>query len=190
MDNFLCKKGFILTPSPSDEEVMVPFFVQVRDKDIIWSENDFPKEIYNIAMSGYDPSNVTPVKALKFIQDGWNITFNQDFTYVAYKKISICGSGRFEINKKRDTLIGNLDLPFKSKTGISNISLICTLEAYDETMASSALSSYIDNNNDSNATQFKIYIRNIDGKYPKKFMFDESIANSFVNVLIHGKYTS
>ena len=49
MDKFICNKGFILTPSPSDNDVMVPYFIQVRDKDIIWSEDDFPSVLYNIA---------------------------------------------------------------------------------------------------------------------------------------------
>lgn len=190
MPKYLCNKGFLLTPSPSDEDVMVPFFVQVRDKDIIWSEDDFPKEIYNIAMGGDNPSTVTPVKALKFIQDGWNITFNQDYTYTAYKQISIGGSGNFEINDQLDCLNGKIYLPFKSKAGGQNISIICTLDAFDNIMASSVLTT------STHATtniinSFSLYITNMNGVlYPKKFEFNESINKSYVNVMVHGKYIS
>ena len=187
MDKFICNKGFILTPSPSDNDVMVPYFIQVRDKDIIWSEDDFPSVLYNIAKSNEDSSSLVPVKELKFKKDGWNIKFQQDFTYEATSMISIGGSGFFTLNDTKNLLTGRIPLPFKSTCGYDNLSVICTLDAFDETLQSSVLTTKIDFS-ESIIKEFEVNLRNVLGEYSRRFYVEDSFEKSFISVSIKGKY--
>ena len=56
METFKCGKGFVATPSEDGSDTLVPFFIQVRDKDIIWSIDDFPKELVNLYCTNNDPT--------------------------------------------------------------------------------------------------------------------------------------
>ena len=112
MINRECLKGWILAPSPTDGE-NVPFFVYVRDKDIIWDENNLPKKINEISNLGENRELFHPATYWKFDYNGWKIVLNQDGSYKAKKKINI---GRLfdKVENNYAKITADLDLPFET----------------------------------------------------------------------------
>jgi hypothetical protein len=89
-----CQVGWMVAPSPTDGEY-VPFFVKVRDKDIIWDENTITRNFASY-LSKY-ASDVTlhyPMNEWKCTIDGWVVTVYQDGTYHARKKVNIQKNAR------------------------------------------------------------------------------------------------
>ena len=66
-----CPKGWILTPSETDGEY-VPFFVNVRDKDIHWDENNLDQTLKNIVESSKsdDIQLQYPMYQFKWLESG------------------------------------------------------------------------------------------------------------------------
>lgn len=68
-----CNRGFIVVPSETDGK-LVPYFIKVRDKDIIWDEDHIQEpNLINISKHGEDRDLQYPVIRWSFTKDGWDI---------------------------------------------------------------------------------------------------------------------
>lgn len=114
MANHKCQKGWILTPSPTDGEY-VPFFVQVREQDVVYDEDNLPDELKNIYNSGNNKKFLTNNKYWKFDYKNWNIKLKSDGSYEATKKISIGEEFETPVTSNINILSVNLELPFETK---------------------------------------------------------------------------
>ena len=111
MAEHICRKGWIMAPSPEDGE-HVPFFVQVRDKDIVWDEETLPKLLNDLSLLGSEREIFYPVYQWKIKINGWVVTLNQDATYIATKRINV--SEEFTSLVDGIDLYANLNLPFNT----------------------------------------------------------------------------
>lgn len=109
MAEHICRKGWIMAPSPEDGDY-VPFFVQVRDKDIVWDEETLPKALNDLSLLGTERQLFYPVYQWKFKINGWVVTLNQDATYTATRKINV--AEEFASLSDGVDLYTNLNLPF------------------------------------------------------------------------------
>lgn len=91
-DTYVCKKGFLL--AMTDEGEYVPFFVQVRDKDIVPStDGSFPFGIKLHNSVVYD--NIKKISSsigkafIEFTFEKWRVKLYSDYSYEAKIRIPI-----------------------------------------------------------------------------------------------------
>lgn len=176
-----CLKGWILAPSPTDGE-NVPFFVKVRDKDIVWDIDNFPEELKDLLTQGEDNFVVVPSSYWKLKVKGWNVELHADGSYVAKKKINI--GENFISNEIASSFIYyNLELPFDTlvddelfitntiKTDMPNIgqSFVVHKEIEDESF-----------------TNINLNIINATYNFPTNFRETHIFDKSYVYIKIEG----
>lgn len=84
-----CLTGWILSPSPTDG-TNVPFFVKVRDKDIVWDENNLPQELKTLVDNSDGDKEIQYTGAYwSFKSNGWFIKLNVDGSYSATRRLVI-----------------------------------------------------------------------------------------------------
>lgn len=105
-----CGKGWLVAPSKTDGEY-VPFFMYVRDKDIIWDEENLPELLKKAAREGENSSLQYPMYQWTFDVDSWSVKLHQDGSYEATKKIDIHKYGKFMAYARIDV---DFSLPFKT----------------------------------------------------------------------------
>ena len=89
MADKVCSTGWILTHDPVHGNY-VPFFVKVRDKDIVWDVENMPKDLSRLTASA--ESSITynyPAYEWIYKKAGWRINLKSDYTYEATKNIPI-----------------------------------------------------------------------------------------------------
>lgn len=89
MADKVCSSGWILSHDAVHGNY-VPFFVKVRDKDIVWDPDNMPRDLNALTAS----SEVTvqynyPSYEWIYKKDGWRINLKSDYTYEATKNIPI-----------------------------------------------------------------------------------------------------
>ena len=136
MAEHICRKGWIMAPSPEDGE-HVPFFVQVRDKDIVWDEETLPKLLNDLSLLGSEREIFYPVYQWKIKINGWVVTLNQDATYTAIKKVKV--TDNFTSLSDGVDLYANLILPFETYND-DNFSVQATKMSNDNDVISANLS--------------------------------------------------
>lgn len=87
MSNVTCKKGFILSNNGDGD--YTPFFVQVREKDIIWDERLYKNDLVDIANTGSNKQFYPTMAYWKFDKDDWKITLRGDGYFTASKKLTL-----------------------------------------------------------------------------------------------------
>lgn len=105
-----CGKGWLVTPSKTDGEY-VPFFMYVRDKDIIWDETNLPELLRKTAAKGENMSLNYPMYQWNFDVDSWSVKLHQDGSYEATKKIDINKNCEMFDSSQIDV---SISLPFKT----------------------------------------------------------------------------
>ena len=105
-----CSRGWILSPSKTDGEY-VPFFVLVRDKDIIWDEDHLPEKLRNLTEAGTDVILDIPMYQWRCKIGNWDVTLNQDGTYRATQYMNVQDNGSFIDS---NTILLHLNLPFET----------------------------------------------------------------------------
>ena len=112
MADKVCSSGWILTHDPVHGNY-VPFFVKVRDKDIVWDPDNMPKDLSRLTAAA--ESNITynyPAFEWIYKKSGWRINLRSDYTYEATKDIPIKGNSTLvNVNE----LKVKIDLPIKTK---------------------------------------------------------------------------
>lgn len=189
METFKCGKGFVATPSEDGSDTLVPFFIQVRDKDIIWSIDDFPKELVNLYCTNNDPIVTAPVKEIKINHKGWNVTLSQEYDYTATKSISIGDSGIFELSEDMTMLETKIELPFNTKYDLSQLTILCTVDTEVEELLMSLVT--VSTHHDvpiNSIKKFKVRIKCLNGEFIKRFTKNPDYVNSYLNIMVKGKY--
>lgn len=166
-----CLKGWILTPSPTDGE-SVPFFVQVRSKDIHWTPANLPSTYLNLYNVSDTKKHTIRTDVWTFTTNNWNIELYNDLGVRANYKLNIKSMTRQSANK----LSAYVSLPLVMDT--STITVQCTVQAHGDCEAS-AIVSYELMSNGLNVTLTNYNVP-----------FDESNANvssnSAVDIAIQG----
>lgn len=183
---FTCLKGMIVVPSPTDK-TPVPFFVQVRAKDIIWDESSVSADLVNLAKSGSEFETFNPNAGVRYKSGGWSIEIGSDYTYHASKRLNIVDDG-FQIDPSDDTdLLLNLTLPFVSKND-GSFSINCTLNSACEDIASATLSTIMrDGSSSSTFTGVEIHLKNLIYHFDQNFQRNQEYMDSFIFITIDGK---
>lgn len=117
----VCNKGFIVMPSETDGK-NVPFFITVRDKDIIWDEKTLGElELVNISKLGENRSVQYPMARWTFEKDGWDIDLYSNGQINMRKKVAIVNNSTVLISSSE--ISSNISLPIKIKADKTNIQI-------------------------------------------------------------------
>lgn len=113
MGSYECKKGWVVVPVPdeNDNDVMMPFFVQVRDSDVHWNENNIPEKIRGLVSTyGTNVSYCNPAPIVSCDVGAWKM---QSFENGMVELRSTLPLSSFEWDNAdtRNTKIG-VNLPF------------------------------------------------------------------------------
>ena len=174
-----CLKGWIMSPSPTDGKY-VPFFVNVRDKDIVWDTDNVSSVLQSIADEGDDVEVFYPSCQWKFKMLGWIVTLNQDFTYTAMRKISV---GAAFTQEDTNSIRSNVYLPFETLND-ENFIVQCTKMARSNDIINSSLSVLPEINNDTRVIEICM-----DNKDDVFIDFDTSgdYNDSYICITVTGK---
>ena len=117
MANKACKKGFILTMN--EEGDYLPFFLKVRDKDIIWDPSNLPSNLRTAAEAGDETIMSYPLTKWVYKTDTWNVSLFSDGTYEATSVLAIADftfpsstSGSSSEDKVQNKITKEITLPF------------------------------------------------------------------------------
>ena len=177
-----CLKGWILAPSPTDGE-NVPFFVKVRDKDIVWGTTNVPEELKELLARGEDNFVVVPSSYWKLKVKGWNVELHADGSYVAKKKINI-GENFVSNEITSGMLYHNLELPFETivddelfitntiKTNMPNVGQSFVIHGEIE---------------EESFNKMNLYLVNATYNFPTNFKETHIFDKSYVYIKIEGK---
>lgn len=183
---FTCLKGMLVVPSPTDK-TPVPFFVQVRAKDIIYDETSVNPDLVNLARSGSDFETFNPNTGVRYKSNGWTIEINSDYSYHASTRLNIVDGG-FQFNEDDDTdLFLVMNLPFVSKDD-GSFSINCTLNSSCEDIATSTLSMIMRNGSASNSFDgATIHLRNLIYHFDRGFQHNQEYMDSYIFITIDGR---
>lgn len=175
----ICRKGFILAPSPTDGE-LVPFFVQVREKDIIWNESDPPKIISYDYLTSLEKSYTRMDECWSFKSDDWDINYHSSGNIEMSTRVNIRNKFAF-INQNMLQCWLGLEFPILDD---SNLTLGTTIVTDSNTIRSSTVS--LDTVRDGNiVTQIHLNLCNFTTPFsPTKSNIDDY---SYINIHLSGK---
>lgn len=176
-----CLKGWILAPSPTDG-TNVPFFINVRDKDIIWDEKNLPADIKTLSELGDNRKLYFLGSYWKFDCLGWNVELSVDGTYKAKKKVNI-GEVFDNVNTNSNNITATLQLPFSTIN--DNDFTISITNVSDELRIKSATNG-MKNVTNSIFNSIQIYLYNAQYPFAANFKLNNLYTDSFLYVNIEG----
>lgn len=175
-----CRRGWILAPSPTDGKD-VPFFVYVRDKEIVWDINNISKELNELSLLGSNREVFYPTCQWKFRINDWIVTLNQDATYTATRKLSLPQVLSY-INES--TLSGNTTLPFETMND-EYFNIQCTLMSIDNDITSSTIS--VIPESEEVIRRVGLTLRNTAVIFSDEFVTSGEYSNSYICITTTGK---
>ena len=177
-----CLKGWILAPSPTDGE-NVPFFLHVRDKDIIWGDSNFPKELKSLLDQSEENFMEVPSSYWKMKVKGWNIELHCDGSYVAKKKINI-GENFIPAQTASPSISCNVELPFET---LSDDSLFISYEI--KTDMTQMVQSFVGQKEmeEESFDNMNVYIVNASYNFPTNFKETHIFDKSYLYIKVEGK---
>ena len=141
-----CLKGWVLAPSPTDGQ-NVPFFIYVRDKDIIYDARNVSNQLNNLYLKGENGDILYPVTDWKFDMNGWRVSLTQDGVYEAKRKIDVSEVFTFKDFPSISLLGYTAQLPFETKDD-DEFHVQLTLSTNIASFASSSLTFQVNENKD------------------------------------------
>lgn len=176
-----CLTGWILAPSPTDG-VNVPFFVHVRDKDIVWDEKHLPQELKHISEIG-EMRHVNFTGAnWKFSYRGWRIQLNTDGTYSAKKKINV-GETFDDITSNSSSITATLKLPFVT---LNDDEFSISLTNVSDDMRIKSATNGIKEIRDEAFEYIQIYLNNTQYLFSSNFKLSNLYTDSYMYIKIEG----
>lgn len=178
----ICRKGFILAPSPTDGE-LVPFFVQVREKDIIWNESDPPEVISGDYLTALEKSYTRMDECWSFKSDDWDINYHSSGNIEMSTRVNIRDEFAF-INQNMLQYWLGLEFPILDD---SNLTLGTTIVTDSNAIRSSTVSlDTINDRDDRNIiTAIHLNLCNFTTPFsPTKSNIDDY---SYINIHLSGK---
>lgn len=178
----VCLTGWLLSPSPTDG-TNVPFFVNVRDKDIVWDERNLPISLKELSDLGENKKIFYTGSYWKYDYNDWSIELKVDGTYRAKKKINI-GESFDDISSNSTTINSNLRLPFNTindndfSVSITNIS--------DDTRIKSSING-IKNITTDAFDSIDVYLNNNQYLFSANFKSNSLYTDSFLFINVEGK---
>jgi hypothetical protein len=177
-----CLKGWILAPSPTDG-TNVPFFVQVRDKDIVWDEKTLPEELKALVDAGEDKEINYTGAYWSFKKNGWNVKLNVDGSYSATRRLVI-GNTFQPIYETSACIEKPLTLPFDTvNDGTFHFSLSVASDNISMKSATSGIYK-IDGNTFDN---IQIYLQNNQYPFQARFSSANIYSDSYLYIKVEGK---
>lgn len=176
-----CLKGWLLAPSPTDKEY-VPYFIYVRDKDIIWDEKNLPEDLKRL-------SDLAESKEIIFVNSYWNFSYKDwriklytDGRYEAKKRISI-GEKFDNITESHSQIKGSIDLPFS--TLYDDEFMITITTSSSDTTIKTALSGFYQIN-DEIIDKVTLYLENPVYIFSSNFKSSHKYDDSYLFIKIEG----
>ena len=132
----ICGKGFLVSQSKTDGKY-VPFFIKVRDKDIIYKESNLIDaiEARSASRTGSNVDVLYPAVQWMFDKDNFKIAMNRDASFTGYARLSIKDLIKSSSNTK---LKLQINLPFTVKSESFNIQI--TANSNKDEIAGSSIS--------------------------------------------------
>lgn len=128
MADIVCPSGWLLAQDEMDGRY-VPYFVKVRDKDIIYDVDNIPIELTRLSKQGTDIVYNYPAYEIVYTFENWRVRIKSDYTYEATKNIDIHTNGTLKNINQIDV---NVKLPIITKNNNNiNITFIKKCNAMD-----------------------------------------------------------
>lgn len=179
MSTYNCKKGWLVYLDENGE--YVPFFMHVREKDIIWdSDSSFMNELIKKSpqFKGMDVNVIFP--KIKCDKNGWEYVINSDFSFKARKKVHIGSSNGFSLIDNH-TLLKELTIPFLINTRSSYIN--CMIDSKNALLRNCIVSTKTPET-DTFKT-FEVYLTSRD-EIPDDYDVTSTYVKSFVTITVEG----
>ena len=187
-DEFQCYKGFLTAKSPTDNRTHVPFFVQVRDKDIIYEQANMPwplKRLYERA----DSYEVTkPAENVIFSYNNWNINVTPNYRFRATRDFLFSDLDfKFDHGVDDTHFVGKFDVPFPIKAdGACNIDITVQGDNTDILQATATSKFVKDIDVNAGITSFEIHLINMISRFDKDYNSNFTYGTSNFVITIEG----
>ena len=184
MANYECKKGWLLTPDEKSG-VNVPFFVYVRDKDIMWSLEELDQKAVKAFMNGsIVESRIAPKITTILSKNGWEITAFGDDRYEATKKIKV-GSTQFKENSSLPyDIFTTLNLPFTTMND-DRLNITCTMKSTSMDLASASFN--LNHSDSESISSVEVHLLNPVFNFDPDREQNSEYNNSTIYVRISGR---
>lgn len=181
----ICRVGFIMSQDPADNSY-VPFFIKVREKDIIYDGSSLPDFLLDLSKLGKDIELERPTAKICFTVDDWRVTASSDSSYEATKRLSIT-NGKFTVNEEDDTeMVSNVILPFITKND-GSFHVQCTITAAIDDVALANIN--VEISDEYEIDRFKIKLRNLIYHFDRNFEKVSGYINSSIYVTVAGGFS-
>ena len=180
MADKVCPSGWILSHDPIHGNY-VPFFVKVRDKDIVWDPENMPKDLNTLTASSESVVKYNyPAFEWIYKKNGWRINLRSDYTYEATKNIPIKSNATLaSVNE----LIVKVELPIKTK---NNDTLYVDLmkKCTNNTIISSTTNLVVPTDNILDFVNIKLYSN---GGFNSNYATSPDYDNQYLQVKVRGE---
>ena len=185
---FFVSKGWIIAKDEFGN--MLPFFIHVRDKDIIWDAKD--EEFIDQIMKTKDISDireVAPNKIIKFTSGKWEVEVDYpNKTCTMYTSVDFT-SDSLDLNDSRDDLSCNLVLPLTLANN-RKLNIQSSLATEYEKVGYSSLSvCKLVEGTTGEIMNVVLHLRNQTYKFPTNFYEVDDYKFSSMYIRITGEFT-
>ena len=182
MTNRECLVGWVLAPSPTDG-TNVPFFIQVRDKDIVWDEKTLPQDLKQLSEIGDSKEVYFTGAYWKIDYRGWRIKLNIDGTYNAKKKINI-GESFDDITTNSASIVATIALPFRT---LNDGDFFISMTNISDDLRIKSATNGIKEIRDEAFESIQIYLQNTQYFFSSNFKLNSLYTDSYMYINIDGK---
>jgi len=184
---FFVKRGWLIAKDAFGN--MLPFFLHVRDKDIVWqSEHD---EFLNDVMkdkSVADITEVNPAQILSFTSNIWNIEVNTFRNACTMRACISFDQETFEMSDDRKMLYSNLSLPLTMLDN-SKLHIQTSISTEFEEVASAVAStSAVIDGNTKMIHNLSLRVRNFIHEFPDLYYNMDDYEFSKIYIEISGEF--
>ena len=181
MADMICKKGFLLTPEEESGDY-VPFFIQVRNKDIIWDDELLPIDLRDIVAHGENIESFDVLHCWKFTYNNWYVTLYEDGRYTASRSMLLqleLPTNTFS-NGPTNKLEYNIKLPFttKCKYNSDGFNVNLTMSGKSNIVMSSTYGVVHKTSSDETINSIGIYIMNPSIPFTNDIVMDSEFTDT------------
>lgn len=181
-----CKKGWVVSRDANGN--YVPFFVNVRSKDIVPTDNETSPLILNLRSYGTNGKIISNSQIYNFDLQSWNISVLNDEEISYRKKISIGSDGNVNLASPSDMVI-TLELPLPLIDD-ELLDVRINKSVFNAQLAYATDNIEFVHDSNRNISAVKIHFYNLSYLFPANFRDNDTFKNSYIYFNITGRYTS
>lgn len=188
MKTFFVKKGWLI--AKDDFGNMLPFFLKVRDKDIVWQSknNEFIENILR-DKAVTNITEISPNKLIGFTLGNWNVEVDYTRRLCNMRTRVDFTSDSFDLNSGKDTLSSNLSLPL---TLLDNdkLHIQCHISSESVKVATSSASvCKLFDGVTKMIHNLSLKVFNSTYKFPTTYYSDDAYKFSSIYIEVRGEFT-